>query len=341
MKIAIHYKKNTFSDRWIEYCKREKISYKLVNAFDSNIIVQLKDCHVLMWHHSHIDFKDKIAAHSILRALEHAKVKVFPDYNTAWHFDDKVAQKYLLEAIGAPLVASYVFYDKKKALSWVEKTQFPKVFKLKGGAGSKNVKLVHSKQQAINLIKKSFGKGFPLIDKWSYLKELKYKKQTFFPYVIDVIRGVKRGIYPKKDDIQFQKERGYIYFQNFIPNNDSDIRVIVVGDKAFAIKRLVRKGDFRASGSGSVVYNKVNIDERCLIIAFEVAKKLETQSLAFDFIFDLNQNPLIVEISYGYAVNVYDQCPGYWDKQMNWHEGQFVPQNWMVENLIKEIENAK
>src|SRR5690625_3021554 len=66
--------------------------------------------------------KDVMAARKILFALEHAGVQVFPDFRTAWHFDDKVAQKYLLEAIGAPLVPSYVFYDKEQALTWVRAT---------------------------------------------------------------------------------------------------------------------------------------------------------------------------------------------------------------------------
>src|SRR5690606_25188482 len=132
------------SERWIEYCKKENIDYKLVNAFDNDIIQQLADCDGFMWHHHHGDFKDVLAAKKIHFALEHAGIKVFPDFKTAWHFDDKVAQKYLLEAIEAPLVPSYVFYDKKTALEWAEKTSYPKVFKLKGGAGATNVKLVKS-----------------------------------------------------------------------------------------------------------------------------------------------------------------------------------------------------
>ena len=33
MKIAIHHRKGSFSDRWIVYCKKEGIEYKLVNAY--------------------------------------------------------------------------------------------------------------------------------------------------------------------------------------------------------------------------------------------------------------------------------------------------------------------
>src|SRR5699024_3361924 len=118
MKLAIHDRPGSFSDRWIAYCEKRDVSYKKVNCFDSNIIAQLADCDALLWHHHQTMFKDTITAKRILFALEQAGVKVFPDFNTGWHFDDKVAQKYLLEAIDAPLVPSYVFYDKQKALQW-------------------------------------------------------------------------------------------------------------------------------------------------------------------------------------------------------------------------------
>ena len=61
-------------------------------------------------------------------------------------------------------------------------------------------------------------------------------------------------------------EKGYIYFQEFIPDNDFDIRVIVIGDKAFAIKRMVRENDFRASGSGSILYEKEHFTDETIRI---------------------------------------------------------------------------
>jgi len=165
MKLAIHHRPGSFSDRWIAYCEKKGIDYKIENAFDSDIIQQVSDCDAFMWHHHHEQFKDVITAKRILFALEHAGVKVFPNFKTGWHFDDKVAQKYLLDAIGAPLVPSYVFYDKQEALDWVSKTTFLKVFKLKGGAGSSNVKLIKTQQEANKLIKQAFGRGFPQFDK--------------------------------------------------------------------------------------------------------------------------------------------------------------------------------
>lgn len=99
MKIAFHHRPGSFSDRWIEYCKDNQIAYKLVNAYDSDIIQQVADCDAFMWHHSHVDYRDTLFAKQLLYSLQLSGKKVFPDFMTGWHFDDKVGQKYLLKPL--------------------------------------------------------------------------------------------------------------------------------------------------------------------------------------------------------------------------------------------------
>src|SRR5690554_4373701 len=308
MLLAIHHRAGSFSDRWIAYCEENNVSYKLVDAYSNDIIQQLNDCDVFMWHHSNYDYRDALFAKQLLYSVRKKGIKVFPDFDTNWHFDDKVGQKYLLEAINAPMVLSYVFFDKAKALEWAEQASFPKVFKLRGGAGSANVKLAKSKGEAKKLIKKSFGSGFSQYEGWSNLKERLRKFKEGKTNVKDVAKGVVRLVYPPYYSKVIGKERGYVYFQEFIPNNDSDTRIILIDGKAFALKRMVRKGDFRASGSGVFHYEKERFDERCVKIAFEMNKKIKSQSIAYDFVFDQNNNPLIVEISYGFIPSVYWDC---------------------------------
>lgn len=332
MKIAIHHREGSFSDGWIEYCDKKNITYKVVNCYDTDIIQQLKGCDALMWHHNHTTYMDVLAAKNILFSLEHVGIKVFPNFKSNWHFDDKMAEMYLLQAIGAPLVPSYLFYDKKTALTWIEKTNFPKVFKLKGGSGSRNVKLAKNKKEAIKLVKKSFGNGFSQFDRLGHLKE-RYRKYKLGK---DTISGLLKGVYrifaPTLFARMAGREKGYAYFQDFLPNNKFDIRLIVIGDKAYGMKRGVREGDFRASGSGDFIYN--SIDSEVIEIAFEVSRKLSFQAMAYDFIYDEENKPLIVEISYGFGTKGSSMCPGYWDRDLNWHEGKFNPQAWMVEDLI-------
>ncbi len=339
MKIAIHNtEKNNFFRRWVDYCENRNITYKIVNAYDSDIVSQLSDCNAFMFHHHQGNYKDVLFAKQLLYSLQIAGKKVFPDFNTTWHFDDKVGQKYLLEAIGAPLVPLYVFYTKQEALHWIEETTFPKVFKLRGGASSANVQLAKTKQEAIKLIKKAFGKGFNQYNWQARFKESYRKYKLKQATLRDVIRPLYYST--KSHPTEFSKykgnEKGYVYFQDFIPNNIFDIRIIVIGNKAFGIKRMTRENDFRASGGGHILYEKNDLDERCVKIAFDVNEKIKAQSIAFDFVFDKNDAPLIVEISYAFMAAGYDACTGYWDRQLNWHEGAFNPYGWMVDMMLEK-----
>ena len=337
MKIGIHHTEGFFSERWIAYCMANEISYKLVDCYNSDIIQQLSDCDALMWHFNHNSPKASKFAKQLLFSVQSSGKKTFPDYNTVWHFDDKVAQKYLLESIGAPLVHSYVFYDKREALDWAKKATLPKVFKLRNGASSDNVRLVKTRKEAYRKIKKSFGKGFRQYNALNSLKERYRKYRLGKTTVWDVMKGFIRLIYTTDYARVTGREVGYCYFQDFIPGNKYDIRVVVVGDKAFAIKRMVRQNDFRASGSGNIFYEKKHFNDKTIQQAFAISEKLQSQCMTYDFVF-LREKPLIMEISYGFVVHVYDACTGYWDKDLNWHEGKFNPYGWMVEDLLKSID---
>ncbi len=334
MRIAIHHRPGSFSDRWIEYCKNNNIEYKLVDAYKTDIVNQVKDCDVFMWHHHHGDPKDVLFAKQLIYSLETMGIKCFPDFHTTWHFDDKVGQKYLLEAIEAPLVPSYVFYSKKEALEWISKTTFPKVFKLRGGAGASNVRLVHDEKEARQLIRKAFGKGFPQSNRVGALKERYRKWREGKTTFIDVIKGMGRLFILTDYAKMHSREKGYVYFQEFIPNNLYDLRVVVIGEKVLCEKRLCRKGDFRASGSGEFEY--VPLREDVLQIVFHVTKKLQLQSVAFDIIFHDNK-PLIVEMSYAFGTQGISRCPGYYTSDYIWHD-EPKPNfcGWMIEELLKE-----
>lgn len=339
MKIGIHHRNSVgfFSERWIEYCEKNNISYKLVNAYSNDIVEQLSDCDAFMWHHSNYDYRDALFANKLLFSLQQSGKKVFPNFNTTWHFDDKVGEMYLLQSISAPIVPSYIFYTKKEALKWIEEISLPKVFKLRGGSGSSNVKLVKTKKQAKHLIKQAFEKGFSQYDRFAHLKDRYTAYKNGRDSFLGVCKSFARLFIPTEYSKMHSREKGYVYFQDFIPNNTFDIRICVVDDKAFALKRMCRENDFRASGGGRIIYDKNQIDERCVKIAFDVNDKLKTQSIAFDFVFDENNNPLIVEISYGFAANAYDVCEGYWTNDMQWHAGNnFDFCGWMVESLISK-----
>jgi len=163
---------------------------------------------------------------------------------------------------------------------------------------------------------------------WTLLRELA-------GYLLEP--GLKRSRAGKRAIFTFQgREKGYIYFQDFIPGNDHDIRVIVIGNKAFAIKRLVRKNDFRASGSGYLQFDKNLFSKELIQTAFNITGRIRVECIAMDFIF-LKNKPHLVEISYGFPTRDFiEGCEGYWDSNLNWHEDKFDPYGWIVDDLLAD-----
>ena len=107
--IAIEQQDSGFHRYWVAYCLRKGIPFKRVDCYRSDIVEQLRGCDALMWHFSHQDYRDMLFARQLILSLAAGGMKVFPDPATSWHFDDKVGQKYLLEAVGAPLVPTWLF----------------------------------------------------------------------------------------------------------------------------------------------------------------------------------------------------------------------------------------
>ena len=337
MKIAICCRKGSFSDYWLTYCEENGISYKKVDAYQSDIMKQIEDCDAFMWHFSHLDYKDKVFAKQLLYSIEASGKPVFPNFKTVWHFDDKLGQKYLFESIKAPLVTSYAFYTKQEALLWANKASFPKVFKLRGGAGSTNVKLVDTRKEAVSLISRAFSRGFSAYDPLASLKDrwrdYRSGKCPFFVLLKSFFR-----LFIVSSAIKLLPlEKGYVYFQDFIPNNDTDTRIVVIGDKIIGERRGVRNGDFRASGSHILLPDASKVDMRCVQLAYNVSQKLGLQIGVFDFVHD-KDNPLLVEVSYGTDPD-YTECEGYWNEKLQFTSAPINLPKMIIESFIQNNSN--
>lgn len=134
--------------------------------------------------------------------------------------------------------------------------------------------------------------------------------------------------------MQWHREKNCVLFQKFLPNNEYDTRVTIIGNRAFAFRRFNRKNDFRSSGSGLIDYELNKVDIVFIQLAFNISMKLCFQSMAYDFLWDENHNPALCEISYTYVDEAVYKCPGYWDVDLNWHEGNFWPQYFHLVDLL-------
>lgn len=336
--LAIHDRPGSFSDRWIALCRERGIPHRVVDCLGSDAIEQLRDVRALLWHWHHQSPAEVRAARTLIAAAEAMGVVAFPDSRSCGHFDDKIAQKYLLEAVGAPLVPAHVFYDLGAALRWIDGAEFPKVFKLAHGAGGANVRLVEDAHAARRLARKAFGRGFAPVR--GYLRDLGTRVQKArangsvlaralrLPRSLAAIRAARAGL---------PRERGYVYFQDFVPDSLYDIRVVVVGRRALAYTRNVRPRDFRASGSGDFEFGRERIPPAALAAAFETARRLRARALAFDVVLAPGGSPLILEVSYAFGTRGLRQCTAHVDDELRWHPGAFRAEDAILLDLLAEV----
>jgi glutathione synthase/RimK-type ligase-like ATP-grasp enzyme len=338
--IAIHRRPGSFSDQWIDYCARHGIDARPVDGYSTTIMRDLRGCDAFMWHVSHDSATDLLFARSVLGAAALTGLTVYPNHHTVSHFDDKVAQKYLLESVDAPLAPTWVFFSRREALAWVSTARFPLVFKLRRGAGSSKVSLVTSAGEAARLVDRMFGGGLsPVPRLTARVEQIRKRRRTARDWrrkAKDVPRLVSQLLGQR---MRTPHERGYVLFQEFIPNNDHDIRVTVIGSRAFVFRRRVRPGDFRASGSGLIEYFPPGEgDPEAVHTAFSLSQRLGFQSMAFDFVTDhTTGRRLIVEISYSFNAEAVHACPGFFDPRLTWRDGHFWPQDLVIEDVASTV----
>lgn len=333
MKIGVHVNEDAlFDSKWISLlkkygCEVEALDFKSEDSFERLIL-----CDGAMWHYHH-DPLDKQVAPKILDVIETVcKIPVWPNHSTRWHFDEKVSQSYILKALGEPSVKSWVFWDKKEAIEFIDSARYPLVFKLSVGAGSANIIKIDSKEMARIYVDRMFDYGiFPY-------SMNEYKSQRSLMETAK--KTVKEVLFPERIILPsyFQIQKGYAYFQEFIPNNTYDIRITVIGNRAFGFIRHNREDDFRASGSGCIEYDSFKIPEEAIKTAFKISEKMGFQSMAYDFLIN-NGKPIVNEMSYGYLDKAVYDCPGHWDNDLNWHEGNMWPEEAHVIDFIDEVKN--
>jgi hypothetical protein len=318
-------KEDASSPRWAKALEKKGVEVRWVDVYRADILDQLQGCHGFMWRWAHFNGMARIARRLLPVIERELKLAVYPDQNTCWHYDDKIAQAYLLKAAGIPHPLTWVWFDRDKALAWLEQAFFPMVMKLATGAGASNVVLLKNKSEAATLTRKMFA-GFQESLTGSAVKQARR-----------AIKGFAKGT-PLLDR-GYEPQAGYAFFQEFLPENDFDTRVTVIGNRAFAFRRMNRPNDFRASGSGQIDWNIEQIDQGFVQLAFEAAAKLKAQSMAIDGLYR-GKEPVIGEISYTYGSWAVAKCPGHWRQtagRLEWIPRPMWPEEAQIEDFLLRL----
>jgi glutathione synthase/RimK-type ligase-like ATP-grasp enzyme len=219
-------------------------------------------------------------------------------------YEDKHMQYDTLRALGFPLIPTWISYDREDALRLASTLEYPLVSKLITGAGSRGVELLRNSSDAKSVIQKVFSER---------------GRYWHWPYL---------------------RQKDYVLFQKFIPNNGYDIRVICSGNMAFGYYRKAAKGDFRASGSG--ICEKRALPECIIRIAHSIALKVQAPYLSVDFLQSMTGEYFIIEMAHFNQIDTAEQLhvdgiPGAYliqdDGSVQFRSGRF----WVQELALKSV----
>ena len=326
-----------FAARYREILLINKIATDVLDISDPELFDKIRKLDLLIYIIPYKHTEKKWGKSLIYLVEKEIGIKCIPSYQEVWHYDEKILQAWMFRSGSLPTVPSYIFFDKKSADKWLNSASYPLIVKLSSGAGSWDVRLLRTYQDAISYTRKIFTIGFRQAshyiprsgDQW--WGRLSYDLQTTLKSVYRRINGMESNYY-------HETQLGYALFQDYLPGNNFDTRVNIIGDKALAFRRMNRPGDFRASGSGMIDYSPESIDKECIRVAFKVSEQLGFTNMAYDFIYDKNKLPNICEMTYLYSDTAVYECPGYWDKNMLWHQGHFLPQYLHLQYLLNNPE---
>lgn len=303
-----------WNNAFISCCDEMSIPYEVIDPYQPDIVARLDQFSALVWHIQNYVLADIMEARSILRVAQQKGLKVFPDMNTVWHFDDKIAQMYALQSVNAPIPRSWVFYLLDDCLVWLnQEAVYPLVAKLRCGSGSHNVKLLNNQEEATRYARRMFGKGFDPSPSLLYKAYSKVQSSRNWKTILSRIKKIPEFLNTRRHGKQLPVEKGYCYFQEFIPNDGYDIKVVVVGEKLSYLARKTRKGDFRASGGGDIFYEKSLVTDQIIQSSFDVARALKLQCMGFDYVVDRQSGKgQIIEMSYGFDLGALEGANSHW-----------------------------
>ena len=198
---------------------------------------------------------------SVIFSSDNSELLIPSPKNLLAH-DNKGVQALIAQRIGAE------FFPKQNYFYRCEKINQPKVIKAPAGAGSSGVELVRTSKQLERCINKFVRYEYNIKD-ISFLVKNFLKKMIF------------KSKYSKKFT-EYHKKYGLYCLQDFYDGLQNDFKVLVFGDTSYVLERKVRKGSFKASGSGKFSYPEIDVG--LLNFSHKLREKLDTPYVSLDVV---------------------------------------------------------
>jgi glutathione synthase/RimK-type ligase-like ATP-grasp enzyme len=210
----------------------------------------------------------------VVYGLDQAGAILIPHYRYLKAHNNKVFMEILRDVVFPnDRIVSFKFGNREDLLSAVSKVRLPSVIKSYEGAVSRNVRMCYSAED----LRKTSQKLMKSPDIVYNLKEI-YRSYKRPPYVPE-------SRYRKKAIVQ-----------NMIEGLGNDWKILVFGDKYYKLKRLNRKGDPRASGSGLFSFDR-EVDPELLSFARECYTRFNVPVASLDIAKD-EQGCILIEFQF-------------------------------------------
>ncbi len=185
------------------------------------------------------------------------RCQILPGYEFLLAHENKGFQELHKSSLGIGNLDGDYFYDLDRFDG-----KLPVVFKTIAGAGSSGVCLIRDEA-----VRKKIRK--------------KYFRVSLIRKVIRLQRKFK--LTTKHYEAYHYRHKGFRrhVMQEFVPGMSFDYKVLIFGDRFFVLKRFVRDGDFRASGSGKFDF-EANVPDQVLNFALDISERLSAPQLSLD-----------------------------------------------------------
>lgn len=283
------------------------ISFK---DFDSSI-VDRDNTLILYTSNEDIDNSYKSYIEDIVFHFERQGLFVLPSYNYLKAHNNKVAMELLrIRSDFAPIqtIESKVFGTIEELVNCAHSFNYPVVIKSASGAMSRGVRMAENPHELIRagkVISKSYNFRHDIKE---LLRKLKYRENY-----------IKESFFRKK-----------FIVQNMIHGLTNDWKVLVYGIRCFALFRGVRKGDFRASGSGDFQFRK-ELPDGILDFAYSIKKFFKVANISLDIGFDGNKFHLLEFQFIHFGTTTLEKSSFYFEK---------IENEWILIEEKSDLENV-
>jgi hypothetical protein len=317
------------ADRWKERLTSAGHDVQLVSVRDPGFLERIATFDAFLWWFPPVLVPRELGKR-LLTALDHAtNVMVLPDWRSCWHFDDKIAQTYLLRAAGIPMPETTILWSYDEAIEFCRAARYPLVIKLSSGYRAENVGLLRNRAEAERMARRLFGAGVSSLRprRFETLRDATRPLRSWF--------GERVGRPPLSPPAL---QRDSMLVQEFAAGNDFDTRVNVIGERALAFRRGNRPNDFRASGGGRNDTDS-GIDTDVIRLAFRTAQALRMRTLAVD-VLRLEGKPVVTEVSYHFEPALMPLYPGHWrldGETVQWIDGSMRVDDVILDDFIDRL----